>query len=169
MAGFGATVFEKSVSSLSNELLRVLDTLPSSKIEESSSECRRSIQTYADALDSIVHETYNGSSVKRAELATKACKLLFNNRVHTPDQDPYKKSQQAYCTASGVVIDLEGLNSIILSPECDVATVGTGAKWDNVYEELEKYGLTVVGGRVSGVGVGGLILGGKFHLSRKKK
>jgi FAD/FMN-containing dehydrogenase len=61
---------------------------------------------------------------------------------------------------AGILIDLSSLNGIILSPNHKVVSVGPGAKWDNVYEELEKHELTVVGGRAAGVGVGGLITGG---------
>lgn len=38
--------------------------------------------------------------------------------------------------------------------------VGAGLNWDDVYSALEPYGVNVVGGRVTGVGVAGLILGG---------
>ena len=37
--------------------------------------------------------------------------------------------------------------------------VGTGQRWGNVYDILEPLGLTDVGGRDSGVGVGGFVLG----------
>lgn len=39
-------------------------------------------------------------------------------------------------------------------------TVGTGLIWDDIYAFLDPFNLTVVGGRESGVGVGGYILGG---------
>ena len=45
----------------------------------------------------------------------------------------------------------EGRKSVVL---------GAGLRWGRVYQELEKRGLMVIGGRVSDVGVGGLILGG---------
>jgi len=38
--------------------------------------------------------------------------------------------------------------------------VGAGLVWDDVYAALEPYGVNVVGGRVSGVGVAGFTLGG---------
>jgi FAD/FMN-containing dehydrogenase len=38
--------------------------------------------------------------------------------------------------------------------------VGAGLTWDQVYAVLEPYGINVVGGRVPGVGVAGLTLGG---------
>jgi hypothetical protein len=42
----------------------------------------------------------------------------------------------------------------------NTATIGAGLTWDTVYSKLEPFGVTVVGGRVVGVGVGGVTLGG---------
>lgn len=61
---------------------------------------------------------------------------------------------------AGILLDLGALNSITLSTDEAIASVGTGATWEMVYQEMEKHERTVVGGRVAGVGVGGLILGG---------
>lgn len=38
--------------------------------------------------------------------------------------------------------------------------VGPGNHWVDVYEALETQGISVIGGRVSAIGVGGLTLGG---------
>jgi FAD/FMN-containing dehydrogenase len=38
--------------------------------------------------------------------------------------------------------------------------VGAGLTWDQVYDALEPTGVNVVGGRVPGVGVAGVTLGG---------
>lgn len=47
------------------------------------------------------------------------------------------------------------------------ATIGAGLIWDDVYAALAPYGVNVVGGRVTGVGVAGFTLGGgsASHLS----
>ncbi|PQE25321.1 6-hydroxy-D-nicotine oxidase protein [Rutstroemia sp. NJR-2017a BBW] len=67
---------------------------------------------------------------------------------------------------TGVLLDLSPLNQISLSSDKTTALIGTGAKWVDVYTTLEIEHLTVVGGRVSDVGVGGLILGGGMsHFS----
>lgn len=67
---------------------------------------------------------------------------------------------------SGVLLDLGRLNQIVLSDDKSVVHVGPGATWDGVYEALEKHELTAVGGRIKGVGVAGLILGGGMsHFS----
>ncbi|KAI3317205.1 putative oxidoreductase [Xylariaceae sp. AK1471] len=61
---------------------------------------------------------------------------------------------------SGVTIDLRGLNSVDLSADQSSVSVGAGATWDAIYGKLDPLGLSVAGGRVAGVGVGGLTLGG---------
>lgn len=66
---------------------------------------------------------------------------------------------------TGVVLDLSAMNEIVLSTQKDYVSVGPGATWDQVYSTLEQDQLTVVGGRVAGVGVGGLLLGGWRSLS----
>jgi hypothetical protein len=43
--------------------------------------------------------------------------------------------------------------------------VGPGLIWDQVYAALEPSGVNVLGGRVPGVGVAGLTLGGGEYLS----
>ncbi|KAJ6786099.1 hypothetical protein PWT90_05987 [Aphanocladium album] len=60
----------------------------------------------------------------------------------------------------GVTIDLIHLTDVKLSEDKKVASVGAGNTWYNVYEKLTPQNLTVVGGRVSPIGVGGLTLGG---------
>lgn len=68
--------------------------------------------------------------------------------------------------AEGVLLDLSALNEIELSSDGSSVSVGPGATWDQVYKSLEVHSLTAVGGRVAGVGVGGLILGGGMsHFS----
>jgi UDP-N-acetylenolpyruvoylglucosamine reductase len=55
-------------------------------------------------------------------------------------------------TEGGVVIDLRALNTVEISTDKSVVLVGAGAPWDAVYEKLDPLGLSVNGGRASGVG-----------------
>ena len=64
----------------------------------------------------------------------------------------------------GVVIDLGLFNEVTPSEDGSSVVIGAGAKWADVSIALDARGLAVVGGRNSAVGVGGLILGGKFDL-----
>ncbi|KAI0896877.1 FAD-binding domain-containing protein [Annulohypoxylon nitens] len=61
---------------------------------------------------------------------------------------------------TGVLISLSNLNTTVLSTDQKTAKIGPGNRWEAVYEALVPQGLTVVGGRVGPVGVGGLMLGG---------
>ena len=66
----------------------------------------------------------------------------------------------------GVTIDLSDLRSIKVYQRDKVVSVGTGNRWQNVYDALEPAKLAVSGGRWGNVGVGGLLLGGKQYLMK---
>lgn len=51
-------------------------------------------------------------------------------------------------------------NQVIYDPSTHTARVGTGQTWDDVYSVLAPFGVTAVGGRAFGIGVGGFTLGG---------
>ncbi|KAI1145867.1 putative FAD-binding oxidoreductase [Nemania diffusa] len=60
----------------------------------------------------------------------------------------------------GVLIDLSMMNQLDYNAKTKTVAVGTGLRWEEVYPYLDQFNVTVVGGRVPAVGVGGLILGG---------
>ena len=62
----------------------------------------------------------------------------------------------------GVTIDLVRLNDVEIAKDRKSVKVGGGGKWFDVYSKLDPHGLTVLGGRVSIVGVGGFLLGGEY-------
>ncbi|KAI4218277.1 MAG: hypothetical protein L6R36_009037, partial [Xanthoria steineri] len=67
---------------------------------------------------------------------------------------------------NGVLIDMSSFNHTQYLPDKNEAIVGAGGRWLGVYNELDRYNVTAVGGRVVDVGVGGLILGcGLSYLS----
>ncbi|KAH9867153.1 hypothetical protein IAQ61_007745 [Plenodomus lingam] len=61
---------------------------------------------------------------------------------------------------NGMTISFEKMNQIALSSDTKIASFQPGHTWLDIYSALEKDNLTVIGGRVSTVGVGGLTLGG---------
>jgi FAD binding domain len=63
----------------------------------------------------------------------------------------------------GVTIDLVNLNQIQVSKDLKTTSIGPGNRWVDVYSKLQAMNLTVIGGRVSDIGVGGLTLGGMFN------
>lgn len=66
---------------------------------------------------------------------------------------------------NGVTIDLGFFNQSSYDSSTNLASVGPGGRWKDVYADLLEYGVVVPGGRDGGVGVGGFLLGGKFMLS----
>ena len=61
---------------------------------------------------------------------------------------------------NGITIDLRSMDGIALSSDKRVVSVGAGASWGDVYSALLSQNLSVVGGRATGVGVGGFLTGG---------
>lgn len=61
----------------------------------------------------------------------------------------------------GVTIDLQRLNTTQVSTDRTTTAVGTGNRWIDIYQYLTPKSLSVVGGRVSDIGVSGLTLGGE--------
>ncbi|PHH68453.1 hypothetical protein CDD80_7499 [Ophiocordyceps camponoti-rufipedis] len=61
----------------------------------------------------------------------------------------------------GVLLDLSRLDDLVYESGNKTVTVGTGNKWTAVYSLLDQHDVTVVGGRILDVGVGGLLLGSK--------
>ena len=65
-----------------------------------------------------------------------------------------------FSSTTGVQVALNRFGGVTYDESTGIASVGAGNVWDNVYEALEPYSVNVVGGRVSGVGIAGFILGG---------
>ncbi|KXH59618.1 mitomycin radical oxidase [Colletotrichum salicis] len=62
----------------------------------------------------------------------------------------------------GVLLALEKMNTISLTPSKDVASLGPGNNWGRVYGTLESQGVAVTGGELAVVGISGLLTGNGF-------
>ncbi|KAF8993098.1 hypothetical protein BDQ17DRAFT_1312515 [Cyathus striatus] len=62
--------------------------------------------------------------------------------------------------SDGVIIDMSKLNKIAYNSKTGVVNIGPGNVWGDVYNSLASQPVTVLGGRVPIVGVGGFSLGG---------
>lgn len=67
----------------------------------------------------------------------------------------------------GVTIDMRSLNAVYV--DRNVARVDAGAVWQEVYDAVEPYNLTVLGGRIGVVGVAGLTTGGMSYFCPKHR
>ncbi|KAK0462632.1 FAD dependent oxidoreductase [Desarmillaria tabescens] len=71
-------------------------------------------------------------------------------------------SNPGFSSTTGVHIAMSRFSEVTYDPTSETATIGSGLVWDDVYASLAPHGVNVVGGRVTGVGVAGFILGGGF-------
>ena len=69
-----------------------------------------------------------------------------------------------FSSTSGIEIAMTRFNETKVNSTCGTVDVGAGLTWGQVYAILEPTGVNVVGGRVPGIGVAGLTLGGGESL-----
>lgn len=67
-----------------------------------------------------------------------------------------------FSSTSGVHISMTRFNDIVIREDRRTIEVGAGLTWTDVYRYIVPMGLNVVGGRLDGVGVAGLTLGGGY-------
>lgn len=110
----------------------------------------------SQTLPSCLFRPSEPKEVSIAILLARAtqCEFAVKSGGHAP-------SAGASNHQDGLTIDLASLNQITLSEDGKIASLGPGNRWVDVYEALQPSNLTVVGGRLATVGVGGLVLGGK--------
>ncbi|KAI0071682.1 FAD-binding domain-containing protein [Panus rudis PR-1116 ss-1] len=83
-------------------------------------------------------------------------------RTRTPFAGGGHAYNPEFSSTLGVHISMTRFSKVAYNPEHKVVDVGSGLRWDHVYAALEHYGVAVAGARASGVGVGGLSLGGGY-------
>ncbi|KAL0575655.1 hypothetical protein V5O48_006311 [Marasmius crinis-equi] len=67
-----------------------------------------------------------------------------------------------FSSTTGVQIAMSRFSEVTYDASSQTAVIGSGLVWDDVYEALAPHNVNVVGGRVTGVGVAGLALGGGY-------
>jgi FAD/FMN-containing dehydrogenase len=68
----------------------------------------------------------------------------------------------------GMVIDLRGLNDVVVDERARTARAGGGANWGEFDAATQEHGLHTPGGRVTTTGVGGFTTGGGYGWSSSK-
>ncbi|KAG6834621.1 hypothetical protein H0H93_008524, partial [Arthromyces matolae] len=71
-------------------------------------------------------------------------------------------SNPGFSSTTGVHISMSRFSEVTYDATSQTAVIGAGLIWDDVYTALAPYGVNVVGGRVTGVGVAGFTLGGGY-------
>jgi len=68
----------------------------------------------------------------------------------------------------GLVIDMSPMDAIQVDPENRTVRAGAGARWADLDEATQRFGLSTPGGEVSETGIAGLTLGGGVGYLRRK-
>ncbi|KAK0224250.1 hypothetical protein IW262DRAFT_882884 [Armillaria fumosa] len=77
-------------------------------------------------------------------------------------------ANRGFSSTSGVQIAMTRFNEVTYDSATQAAVIGAGNIWDDVYEVLNAQSVNVLGGRVTGIGVGGFTLGGGYsYLSNQ--
>ncbi len=90
-------------------------------------------------------------------LVQGSCQFAVRGGGHTP-------AAGSNNIDNGVTIDFSKMRGVSYDTSSKFAKVQPGSRWGDVYPPLEKFGVTVVGGRAEDVGVAGLITGGGNSL-----
>lgn len=73
-------------------------------------------------------------------------------------------SNPGFSSTTGVQVAMARFSGVTYNSGSQTVDIGAGLIWDDVYAALEPYEVNVVGGRVTGVGVAGLTLGGGYSF-----
>ncbi|KAI7366236.1 hypothetical protein KC328_g18515, partial [Hortaea werneckii] len=96
-----------------------------------------------------------------SEHSAAACNFAVKSDGHSPNVGFNDIDQ-------GVSIDLRRINTTVIAQDRSFVSLGSGARWRDVYASLQDTGVIIPGAECSETGVGGVILGGgiSFFLPR---
>jgi len=97
-----------------------------------------------------------------AEDVSKILKILGSCRTPFAVKGGGHTTNPGFSSTPGLQIALSRLNSTRVNVKDGTVEIGPGVTWDQVYETLSPTGVNVIGGRIPGVGVSGLTLGGGY-------
>ncbi|KAI9441214.1 FAD-binding domain-containing protein [Lactarius indigo] len=97
-----------------------------------------------------------------AEDVSKILCILGSTRTPFAVKGGGHTTNPGFSSTKGVQIALARFNDTKVNSENGTVEVGAGLTWDQVYTALNSTGVNVIGGRIPGIGVAGLTLGGGY-------
>ncbi|KAI0124989.1 hypothetical protein BJ170DRAFT_696539 [Xylariales sp. AK1849] len=125
-----------------------------------SQQYNESLTSYYSAQEAALFPSCIVSPISAADVSKSVATLTRSNCSFAIRSGGHSTWAGDANIANGVTIDLQGLNTVHVSDDGCIASVGPGARWGQVYKEVVNHNRIVAGGRVGTVGVGGLTLGG---------
>lgn len=102
------------------------------------------------------------------EVSTVIKTLLKNNETFAVKSGGHNPNNFFASIDGGPLISTADLNEVTYDKDSQTVRVGPGNRWEDVLKVLDGTNVTIVGGRIGNVGVGGYILGGKLVLHQTK-
>lgn len=97
------------------------------------------------------------------ELSTITKVLNNNNETFAVKSGGHNPNDNFASVDGGPLILMSGFKEVTYDQDSSTVRVGPGQRWEDVMGALDGTGVTVVGGRIGDVGVGGLLLGGNGY------
>ncbi|KAI9441216.1 FAD-binding domain-containing protein [Lactarius indigo] len=111
---------------------------------------------------SSTQESFCSVEPGTAEDVSKILRILGSTRTPFAVKGGGHSTNPGFSSTEGVQIALARFNDTKVNSEDGTVEIGPGLTWDQVYTALNSTGVNVVGGRIPGVGVAGLTLGGGY-------
>ncbi|KAI0794172.1 FAD binding domain-containing protein [Fomes fomentarius] len=93
------------------------------------------------------------------EVSTIVKRLNRNNETFAVKSGGHNPNRNFASIDGGPLISMANLNEVTFDKLSMTVRIGPGNRWEDVHKVLDRTGVTVVGGRIGNVGVGGYILG----------
>ncbi|KAI0260026.1 FAD dependent oxidoreductase [Gloeopeniophorella convolvens] len=89
-------------------------------------------------------------------------RIINSTRIPFAVKSGGHATNPGFSSTTGIQISMARFRNITVNSTAGTVEVGPGLTWDEVYTELESVGVVVIGGRIAGVGVAGLLLGAGY-------
>ncbi|KAJ7159198.1 FAD-binding domain-containing protein [Mycena crocata] len=155
----------QAVKASSRACASIRVTLGSSIVESSGSEYTATAQGPWSLFNSLDRPTCIVYP-RVASHVQVAMKSILNFGSHYAVQAGAHSGMVGWNSISdGVLISFAHMTSVSYSPATDTVTVAPGVHWGDAMASIEPYGVTVIGGRASDIGMGLLLGGGISFVS----
>ncbi|KNG44766.1 fad binding domain-containing protein [Stemphylium lycopersici] len=129
--------------------------------------------TFTGAYWSAQQGALRPSCVFKPKLTLDVSTLVLASRLYQCPFAVKGGGHAAWAGASsiqdGITVSMENFRQAVVASDKQTVDIGPGLRWIDVYNAVEKDGLSVAGGRMAPVGVPGLILGGGIsHFASKR-
>ncbi|KAL4071816.1 hypothetical protein J3A83DRAFT_4371787 [Scleroderma citrinum] len=117
------------------------------------------IHHWASSSTQLATCSFEPATIQDVDIALQ---IIGENRCPFAVKGGGHTANPGFSSTTGVQVAMTRFSEVTYDSASQTAVVGTGLIWDDVYSALEPYGVNVVGGRITGVGVAGLTLGGGY-------